>query len=56
MTLKALTMARNGGLVLMSALLMGETITTLELVGYSGLLSCFAAYTLVKAAEARSGG
>ena len=30
-----------------------STITTLEAVGYSGLLACFAAYTAVKAQEAR---
>lgn len=53
MTLKTLTMARNGGLVIVSAVVMGETITRLEGIGYSGLLLCFGAYTLVKAAEAR---
>jgi len=51
MTLKTLTMARNGGLVMVSALVMGETITTLEAVGYTGLLGCFTAYTVVKARE-----
>ena len=39
------------GLVIVSALLMGETITTLEAVGYSGLLFFFALYTSVKAQE-----
>ena len=53
MTLKALTMARNGGLVLVSAVVFGETITALEAVGYGGLLGCFAMYTCVKAREAR---
>jgi len=52
MTLKALTMARNGGLVLFSALLMGETITGLESFGYTGLLVCFTLYTIAKAQEA----
>jgi len=51
MTLKTLTMARNGGLVIVSALIMGETITWLEGVGYTGLLGCFAIYTYVKATE-----
>ena len=51
MTLKAMTMARNGGLVLFSALLMGETITALEAFGYTGLLVCFTLYTMVKAQE-----
>ena len=52
MTLKTMTMARNGGLVIVSAILMGETITLLEGVGYSGLLMCFALYTGVKSREA----
>jgi len=52
MTLKTMTMARNGGLVLFSALLMGESISALEAFGYSGLLVCFAMYTCVKASEA----
>ena len=51
MTLKTLTMARNGGLVIVSALVFGETITTLEGIGYTGLLGCFACYTYVKATE-----
>ena len=51
MTLKTLTMARNGGLVIVSALVMGEAISTLEAVGYSGLLSCFAVYTYLQATE-----
>ena len=51
MTLKTLTMARNGGLVMVSALAFGETITSLEAIGYTGLLACFAIYTLVKAGE-----
>ena len=54
MTLKTLTMARNGGLVIVSAVAMGETITGLEAFGYSGLLVCFACYTWVKATEGRS--
>ncbi len=52
MTLKTMTMARNGGLVIISSLLMGEVITPLEAVGYTGLLGCFAMYTCVKAHEA----
>jgi len=51
MTLKTLTMARNGGLVIASAVLMGEPISGLEAFGYTGLLSCFAMYTYVKAQE-----
>lgn len=50
-TLKLITMARNGGLVLASALCFGETITTLEAVGYAGLLFFFAAYTVIKHQE-----
>jgi hypothetical protein len=50
-TLKLITMARNGGLVLASALCFGETITTLEAVGYAGLLFFFGAYTVVKQQE-----
>lgn len=52
MSLKTMTMARNGGLVIISALLLGETITTIEAVGYSGLLFFFALYTMVKSQEA----
>ena len=52
MTLKTMTMARNGGLVMVSALLMGETITGLEAFGYTGLLFFFSMYTVVKAQEA----
>ena len=52
MTLKTMTMTRNGGLVMVSAALMGETITGLETVGYSGLLFFFAMYTVTKAKEA----
>lgn len=52
MTLKTMTMARNGGLVLFSALLMGESISNLEALGYTGLLGCFAMYTYVKSTEA----
>ena len=48
MTLKILTMSRNGGLVLVSAVVFGETITRLEAFGYSGLLVCFALYTFEK--------
>ena len=51
MTLKTLTMARNGGLVIASAVLMGEPISGLEAFGYTGLLACFAMYTYVKAQE-----
>jgi hypothetical protein len=51
MTLKTLTMARNGGLVIVSAVLMGETITKLESIGYTGLLVCFAMYTVVSYTE-----
>jgi len=51
MTLKTMTMARNGALVLASAVFMGETITTLEAVGYSGLLFFFALYTITKSNE-----
>ena len=51
MTLKMMTMARNGALVIFSALVMGETITTLEAVGYSGLLFFFALYTYTKLRE-----
>ena len=51
--LKTMTMARNGGLVIVSALVFGEAITTLEAVGYTGLLVCFTMYTLVKANEPR---
>jgi len=51
MTLKTLTMARNGGLVIVSALVMGEEISSLEAFGYTGLLICFAMYTVVKANE-----
>ena len=51
MTLKTLTMARNGGLVIVSAVIMGETITGLEAFGYTGLLLCFTMYTIVKASE-----
>ena len=47
-------MARNGGLVLFSALLMGETITSLEAFGYTGLLVCFTLYTMVKAQESKA--
>lgn len=52
MSLKTMTMARNGGLVMVSALFMGETITTIETVGYSGLLFFFSLYTMVKSQEA----
>jgi hypothetical protein len=51
LTVKALTMARNGGLVLVSAMLLGEQITPLEAVGYTGLLLVFALYVHVKASE-----
>jgi hypothetical protein len=50
-TLKLITMARNGGLVLASALCFGETITVLEAVGYAGLLFFFGAYTVIKQQE-----
>ena len=50
-SLKLITMARNGGLVLVSALCFGETITLLEAIGYAGLLSFFGAYTVVKQQE-----
>ena len=53
MSLKTMTMARNGGLVIVSALLMGETITTLEAVGYSGLLFFFSLYTAAKSQEGK---
>ena len=52
MTLKILTMARNGGLVIASAVMFGEEISALEAFGYSGLLVCFGLYTYVKANEA----
>jgi len=45
MTLKTMTMARNAGLVLFSAVCMGETITALECCGYTLLLVFFIAYT-----------
>jgi len=51
MTLKTLTMARNGGLVIVSALVLGEPITSLEALGYTGLLGCFAVYTWLQATE-----
>ncbi len=51
MTLKTLTMARNGGLVIVSALIMGEPISGLEAFGYTGLLGCFALYTWLQATE-----
>lgn len=53
MTVKALTMARNGGLVLVSAAVMGEEVTALEGFGYTGLMACFTAYTYVKMEEAK---
>jgi len=53
MTLKLLTMTRNGGLVLASALFFGETVTTLEAIGYSGLVACFGLYSMIKAQEGR---
>jgi len=52
MTLKTMTMARNGGLVLVSALIFGESVSTLEAIGYSGLLAAFGAYTYFKFTEA----
>jgi len=55
MTLKTLTMARNGGLVIVSALVMGEPITSLEAFGYTGLLGCFAVYTWLQATEKAKG-
>lgn len=55
-TLKLITMARNGGLVLASALCFGETITTLETVGYAGLLFFFGAYTVIKQQESVEAG
>jgi len=51
MTLKTMTMTRNGGLVLFSALLMGEEVTAVELVGYSGLLIFFTLYGVAKSQE-----
>lgn len=51
-SLKLITMARNGGLVLASALFFGETITALEGIGYAGLLLFFALYTVAKNQEA----
>lgn len=54
MTLKLLTMTRNGGLVLASGLFFGETITPLEGAGYGGLMVCFGLYTWVKASEAQA--
>jgi len=51
-SLKLITMARNGGLVLASALFFGETITALEAIGYAGLLLFFALYTVAKNQEA----
>ena len=42
-------LARNGGLVMISALAMGEAVSALEAVGYSGLLFFFALYAYVKA-------
>jgi len=51
MTLKTLTMARNGGLVIVSALVMGEQISNLEAFGYTGLLICAALYIWLKATE-----
>ena len=50
MSLKTMTMARNAGLVLISALAMGEQVTGLELAGYSGLIGFFGLYTYLKAA------
>ena len=49
MTVKVLTMVRNAGLILFSALVLGEETTPLELVGYGGLLVCFVAFTVEKA-------
>jgi len=51
MTLKTMTMARNAALVLFSALVMGETITSLEATGYTLLLGFFVVYTVAKAHE-----
>ncbi len=50
-TLKLLTMVRNGGLVLASAIFFAEVITPLEWVGYGGLLVFFGMYTYIKQAE-----
>jgi len=52
MTLKTMTMTRNGALVLFSAVALGETVTWLETIGYGGLLVFFTLYTRVKMAEA----
>ena len=54
-TLKALTMTRNAGLVLVAAVFMGEQITRTESVGYVSLVACFCAYTNVKMKERASG-
>eukprot|EP00967_Tisochrysis_lutea_P051729 scaffold63946_cov31-Tisochrysis_lutea.AAC.4 len=53
-TLKLITMARNGGLVVASAMCFGEEITLLEAVGYAGLLFFFGAYTAVKQQESEA--
>ena len=43
-TLKVLGLARAAGLILWSALVMGEHVTTMELTGYSVSLTAFFAY------------
>ena len=45
MTLKTMTMTRNAGLILFSALCMGETITMLEAAGYTLLLFFFVLFS-----------
>ena len=51
LTLKSMTMTRNGALVVFSGVAMGETVTWLELFGYGGLVFFFALYTQTKARE-----
>ena len=53
MTVKLLMMVRNAGLVLFSALVLGEETTPLELAGYGGLVVCFVAFTVERARPPR---
>ena len=50
-TLKVLGTARSAGLVVWSALVLGENVTTLEGSGYTLSLLAFAAYNYLKATE-----
>lgn len=48
LSMKSMAMARNAMLVVFAAVVMGEEVTAVQLLGYCGMLVCFVAYVFTK--------